>query len=100
MSIDSSAGSSPDNMQAFVIKEKLASLEDALLNKHPQMPVLLRDIHSMLSKDVALVTLLSPEECSILVRGIKKHVGVDIATKVVKSRVTAKKVSQLTLADL
>ena len=71
--------------QAFQIKEKLASLEAALLEKTPGMPTLLRDIHSHLKKDPDLVTLLSEEECNILVSGLKKQTATEIATAAIKS---------------
>lgn len=70
--------------QAFEIQEKLAALEAALLNKTPDMPTLLRQIHSALKKDPDVVTILSDEEGSILVRGLKKQTGVEIATAALK----------------
>lgn len=66
--------------QAFEIKEKLARLEASLLQVTPEMPVLLRDIHRQLKKDSELVTLLSEEECNILVQGLVKQTKTEIST--------------------
>lgn len=87
--------------QAYEIREKLAELEEALLSTTPNMATLLRDIHRSLKKDPDVVTLLSEEDCSILVRGLKKQTNVTIATSVVKKGAGTKKaISKLTVADL
>lgn len=85
--------------QAYEIKEKLAELEQSLLNKTPNMPTLLRVIHSQLKKDPAIVTLLSEEECSILVQGLKKQTSTEIAVAAVKKG-GKKAMSKMTVADL
>jgi len=85
--------------QAFEVQEKLASLEAALLESTPNMPELLRDIHRHLKKDPDVVTLLPEEECSILVRGLKKQTKTEIATKVLKSK-PKKSLKSLTVEDL
>ena len=77
---------STDTSQAFQIKEKLARLEEALLAKTPGMPTLLRDIHTHLKRDPDVVTLLSEEECAILVQGLKKQTATEIATSAIKSK--------------
>ena len=71
--------------QAYQIKEKLAALQDKLENSNPGIATLLRDIHQTLKKDPDTVTLLSEEECSILVRGLKKQTATEIATSALKS---------------
>lgn len=85
--------------QAFEVKEKLAALEDALLKQLPTMPSLLRDIHRSLKADPDTVTLLSDEECSILVQGLKKQTGTAIATAALKGP-KKKALSKMTVADL
>ena len=85
--------------QAFEVKEKLAQLEQALLEKLPTMPTLLRDIHRSLKADPDTVTLLSEEECSILVQGLKKQTGTAIATSALNSP-KKKAISKMTVADL
>lgn len=84
---------------SYLIREKLASLEEALLSNTPTMPTLLRDIHRQLKQDPEVVTLLSEEECSILVRGLKKQTATSIATKAIKSG-TKKAMSKMTVSDL
>lgn len=89
--------STPD--QAFEVKEKLAQLEHALLEKLPTMPSLLRDIHRSLKADPDTVTLLSEEECAVLVQGLIKQTGSAIATSALKSP-RKKAMSKMTVADL
>lgn len=85
--------------QAYEVKNKLAELEQSLLAGTPNMPTLLREIHRNLGRDPELVTMLNEEECSILVRGLKKQTNTEIATTAVKKAKT-KSSKQLTLADL
>ena len=85
--------------QAYEIKEKLANLEQALLSNHPEMPTLLRTIHRQLKADDDLVSILSEEEISILVRGLKVQTKTEIATKAVKSK-PKKALKNITLDDL
>ena len=85
--------SAPD--QAFQIKEKLARLEAALLEKTPNMPTLLREIHTALKKDADVVTLLTEEECNILVQGLKKQTATEIAMSAIKSGGTKKAMSKM-----
>lgn len=87
------------NSQAYEVQEKLAQLEQALLTQTPEMPTLLRSIHSLLKKDASIVTLLSESECSILVQGLKKQTNTVIATKAVK-KAKSKAASKITLSDL
>lgn len=69
---------------AFILKEKVASLEAALLSAHPTMPILLREIHTALRAQPENVTLLSEEDISVLVRGLQKQTGVFLAESVAK----------------
>lgn len=87
-----------NSTQAYEIKEKLAQLEAALLSATPNMPTLLRDIHRSLKADPDVVTILSEEECSILVRGLKKQTATEIAVGAVKGKKKAQ--SKMTVADL
>lgn len=87
------------NPQLFEVQEKLASLEASLLANMPNMPTLLRDIHRTLKNDPDTVTLLTDEECSILVRGLKKQTDTELATAVIKKK-PKKALSKLTAADL
>jgi heterodisulfide reductase subunit B len=67
--------------QAFEVQEKLIALEAMLLADDPALPTHLRSIHKQLKADPSVVTLLSEEECSILVRGLKKHTSTELVTK-------------------
>lgn len=70
--------------QAFEIKEKVASLQNAILASHPTLPVLLRTIHQQLRADPELVTILDEEEIGIIVNGLKKQTNTEIATSISK----------------
>jgi len=91
------SSTNPD--QAYEVREKLAALEEALLSHTPNMPTLLKDIHKTLKNDPDVVTILSEEECSILVRGLKKQTATEIATKAVKKG-GKKAMSKMTVEDL
>lgn len=83
----------------FLVQEKLANLQAALISKTPDMPVLLRDIHRTLAQDADVVTLLTEEECSILVRGLIQQTNTSMA--VIASKKPAKKaLSKMTAGDL
>lgn len=81
------------------VREKLIELEAAINAHTPNLPSLLRTIHGQLKKDPEIVTLLSEEECSILVSGLKEHTQIELACKALKSapRTSLKSTS---LADL
>lgn len=85
--------------QTYQIKEKLAFLESQLKASTPNISTLLREIHTVLKNDPDVVTLLTEEECSILVRGLKKQTNTEIATSALKSG-TKKSLKQMTLGDL
>jgi hypothetical protein len=70
---------------AFLLKEKVASLEAALLSAHPTMPTLLKEIHTTLRAQPENVTLMSEEEISVIVRGLQKQTGTYLAESVSKS---------------
>lgn len=85
--------------QAYQVREKLAALEEALTAKTPGMPTLLREIHRELKADPDVVTILSPQECSILVKGLKQQTSVTIATNVAAAK-PKKALKNLTVGDL
>lgn len=68
----------------FELKEKVASLQAAILESHPTLPVLLRTIHTQLRNDPELVTTLDDEEIGIIVNGLKRQTNTEIATTTVK----------------
>ena len=88
----------------FELKEKVASLQAALLSAHPTMPTLLREIHKAISAQPEQVTLLAPEEIAIIVQGLEKQTGVELAKSVTaksssKSTSLAKKLNDASLLD-
>lgn len=66
----------------FSFKEKVADLQGKLLASHPEMPVLLRTIHSQLRQDPELVTTLSEEDIGVIVRGLSIHTNTQITATV------------------
>lgn len=70
----------------FAVKEKIAALEAALLSAAPQLPVLLRDIHTQLKANKEIVTILTDEERSVIVRGLMRQTNVSIADAVSKKK--------------
>ena len=86
--------------QAFQIKEKLADLQDRLEANAPGLATLLRDIHQTLKKDPDVVTLLSEEDCAVIVQGLKKQTATEIATSALKNKSGKKAMSKMTVGDL
>ena len=80
------------------IKMKISELESALLQAHPRMPILLREIHTILKSDPANVTALSEEDISILVSGLKKQTATEISASTLKK--SSKSLSKTTADDL
>lgn len=80
------------------LKEQIYTLQSKLLESSPDMPVLLRTIHTQLRADAELVTTLSEEEIGILVTGLKKQTATEISTTALK--VKGKSLKQMSLYDL
>jgi hypothetical protein len=59
--------------QHQLISTKIAELQEKILAAHPQMPLLLREIHSTLKNDPAVVTLLKEEEIAIIINGLQRQ---------------------------
>lgn len=68
------------------VREKILSLQTALLERHPRMPILLQEIHAALKAQPENVTLLPEEEICILVKGLQQQTGVFLAESVVKKK--------------
>jgi hypothetical protein len=66
----------------FELKEKVASLEAAILDKHPRMPTLLQEIWKTLKQYPENVTLMNEEEIATVVRGLERQTGVFLAESV------------------
>lgn len=79
----------------FILKEKVASLQDALLTKHPRLPTLLHEIHECLKTYPEQVTLLAPEEICTIVNGLQKQTGVEFALAAQKGSGTKNAVAKI-----
>ena len=80
------------------VKEKCLALETALSEQNPRMPILLREIHTILKSDPEVVTLLDESDIAIVVSGLKRQTNTEIATTTAKSK--TKSVKSIGLADL
>jgi hypothetical protein len=86
--------------QADQIREQLLKLQEAIHTSHPTMPVLLRQIHTVLREDPETVTILTEEEIGIIVTGLKKQTGTEITTAMVKGTKTTKTLKKMSVDDL
>ena len=66
------------------IKTKLDELDRMLMEKHPGMPMLLRDIHKTLKAQPDIVTLMTEEEIAIIVRGLEKQTNSQLVAATLK----------------
>lgn len=73
-----------DTGPAYQLKEKVASLAEAILAKHPTMPTLLREIHTTISKYPEQVSLIDESEIQIIVSGLSVQTNIAFATAVTK----------------
>jgi hypothetical protein len=72
------------------IKSKLDALSEALLNAHPQIPTLLRDIRNTLKSFPEQATLMTEDEINIVVRGLEKQTNSYVAAATVKPSASKK----------
>lgn len=71
------------------IQSKLQELQSSLLERHPRMPVMLREIHSLLKQNPEVVTLMSEEEVAIVIAGLSEQTKTHLAGSVMKSAKSA-----------
>ena len=81
------------------LSSKIQEIDTTLNQSLPGLAGLLRTIHTQLKKDPDIVTLLSDEDCSILVRGLKEHTKIELACASMKGA-PRKALSKTTVADL
>lgn len=87
--------------ELFQLKEKLASLESAILERHPRMPTLLQEIHRALRDQPENVILLSTEEINTIVSGLMVQHSVSFApTKTAKAKTSSTASIKARLAGL
>lgn len=70
---------------AYLLQEKVSELSAAILERHPRMPTLLREIHQTLGKYPEQVTLMSEEDIHVVVQGLMVQTGVEFAMTATKS---------------
>lgn len=88
-------------LSEYDLKEKIAQLENLLLEKHPTMPLLLSKIHDTLKQQPENVILLSEEEIAIIVSGLKEHTNTSFAAiKPKKAPSTTAKLKNLSADDI
>lgn len=80
------------------VREKILSLQTALLENNSRMPVLLKEIHTQLKADPEVVTLLEPDEIAVIVNGLKKQTQTELATATAKSK--TKSIKSIGVLDL
>lgn len=84
---------------ATQVKEAIEDLKSKLLSAHPEMPVLLRKIHTTLRSDPEVVTLLDEEEIEVIVNGLSAQTKTTIATSMATKK-TGKSLKSIGVADL
>lgn len=80
------------------LQDKLISLEEALESEIPSYAIHLRDIQKMIQADPNQVTILSDQEMSVIVSGLKKLRDVSFVSS--KKQTEKKKISSFTLEDI
>ena len=59
------------SFDGIAFKQRMEELKEKILAKHPQMPILLGEIHKALRNNPEQVTLLSEEEMHVIVEGLE-----------------------------
>jgi hypothetical protein len=62
------------------VQETISELQSALLSAHPEMPIILRKIHTKLKADPAIVTLLTEDEIAQVINGLKVQTNVSLTS--------------------
>lgn len=90
--------------QHEIIAAKIADLQAAILSNNPQMPLLLRDIHSVLKNDPAVVTILREEEdIATIIKGLEKQTKTYLVESMTASKTGSAKnkaLSKVSSSDL
>ena len=79
------------------IAMQIAELDQLIKAAHPRMPMLLRDIHTILKSDPDNVTLLSEEDIGVIVSGLKMQTKTVITAAALTKKTSLKNTQ---LADL
>lgn len=92
--------SAPKASPTHPIAMEMAELEQALNSQVPGFHGILRDIHIKLREDPNVVTLLSDEEISVIVKGLERHANITLTSKAAKKTTGAKSKVPVSAADL
>lgn len=84
----------------FELHEKVESLKQALLDRHPRMPSLLSEVHKALRAQPENMTLLAEDEIATLVQGLKVQTGVEFAKAATKPGGTKSLAAKLKSGEL
>lgn len=79
------------------IKQKIVTLQAALEERVPNIKTYLADIHKTLAEDPEVVTAMSEEEISVVVKGLMQYANTEIP---VSKSAGKKKKTPITAADL
>jgi hypothetical protein len=69
----------------FILKEKVAALEQTILAKHPSLPSLLAEIHKNIKANPEQITLLSEDDIKIIVNGLEIQTKTFLVQSVTKA---------------
>jgi len=74
----------------YLFMEKVAELRKLMLEKHPKMPTLLREIHTAILKNPEQVTILSEPELEDVINGVVQGLEIHTNTKLVEAATSTK----------
>ena len=74
------------------VRERLQAIEVKLLEQDPNLPVHQAAIHQTLIQYEELVHLLKDDEIAVLVKGQKKHAGVQLVSQAVSKKTGPKSI--------
>lgn len=87
--------------QHEIISGKITELQEKILAKHPQMPLLLSEIHKSLKNNPAVATLLAEEDIARIVNGLEVQTNTSIAQSMTSAKGSkTKALSKVTSNDL
>lgn len=82
----------------FDVREAIAALSSSLTVGHPQLPSLLRKIHTTLKADPDVVTILSDEERATVIAGLEIQTRTKLAEVTTPKK--SKSLKNMTLDDI
>lgn len=82
------------------IKMRCAELEQKLALNDPTFRNILKEIHENIRKQPELIYVLKDEEIAVIVSGLSKHTGIEIAAVKVKEKISKKAAANLTADDV